>query len=131
MESIVRLFKEDGREIYQTMGRRLAACLEVRRREVNLLCGVAGFAMLTLLVSDPAFAQHYNTKRLENAVNVLFTYIEGSFGALVMVCAGVGAILSSAFGQYRSALGLMVVALGSFTLRSFVATFFNDKGFGP
>lgn len=68
----------------------------------------------------------YNDDRLAQSVNAILTYIEGTFGALVMVAAGIGAILSSAFGQYRAALGLMVVAVGAFILRSFISTFFND-----
>lgn len=68
----------------------------------------------------------YNDMRISDATNAVLTYLEGSLGALVMVAAGVGAILSAAFGQYRSALGLMIVSLGSFILRSLVGTFFND-----
>jgi hypothetical protein len=70
----------------------------------------------------------YNDQRLVEAVNAILSYLEGSFGALVMVCAGVGAILSAAFGQYRASLGLLVVAIGSFILRSLLSTFFNDVG---
>jgi hypothetical protein len=69
----------------------------------------------------------YNDKRVVEATNGVLLYLEGSFGALVMVSAGIGAILSSAFGQYRAALGLMVVAIGSFILRSLMSTFFNDQ----
>ena len=69
---------------------------------------------------------NYNDERLAQSVNAVLTYIEGTFGAMVMVAAGIGAILSSAFGQYRAALGLLVVAVGAFILRSLVGTFFND-----
>ncbi len=68
----------------------------------------------------------YNDVRLGQSINAVLTYIEGTFGAMVMVAAGIGAILSSAFGQYRAALGLLVVAVGAFILRSLVGTFFND-----
>jgi hydrogenase-4 membrane subunit HyfE len=54
------------------------------------------------------------------------TYIEGPFGALVAVCSGLGAILSSAFGQYKAALSFLIVAVGSFILRAFLITFFPD-----
>lgn len=67
----------------------------------------------------------YNDDRVAEAADVILTYINGAFGALVMIACGVGAILSSAFGQYRAALGLMVVAVGSFILRSLVNTWFN------
>lgn len=68
----------------------------------------------------------YNDERLSESVNAILTYLEGSFGALIMVCAGLGAILSSAFGQYRAALGCLIIAVGAFILRSFLSTFFND-----
>jgi len=70
----------------------------------------------------------YNDFRITEAINAILTYIEGAFGALVMVSAGLGAIISAAFGQYRAALGLLVVAVGAFILRSLVGTFFNDEG---
>ena len=69
---------------------------------------------------------NYNDARLSDATNAILTYIEGTFGAMVMVGAGIMAILSSAFGQYRAALGLLVVAVGAFILRSLIGTFFND-----
>jgi hypothetical protein len=99
--------------------------------------GQAQFAMfalgLVLLGGGLALGAHaqgletnYNDERIAGSVNAILTYIEGSFGALVMVAAGIGAILSSAFGQYKAALGCLVVAVGSFILRSMLATFFND-----
>lgn len=69
----------------------------------------------------------YNDIRISDAVNAVLTYLEGSFGALVMVAAGLGAILSAAFGQYRAALGCLIIAVGSFILRSVLSTFFNDQ----
>ena len=47
-----------------------------------------------------------------------------------MVAAGLGTIISAAFGQYRAALALLVVAIGAFILRSLVTTFFNDRRIG-
>ena len=67
---------------------------------------------------------------MAEATNRVFGYLEGSFGALVMVSAGLGSLISSAFGQYRMALSLLVVAVGSFILRSLVTTFFNDRRIG-
>jgi len=76
-------------------------------------------------VGDPAEIK-YNDARLSESVNAILTYLEGTFGALIMVCAGLGAIMSSAFGQYKAALGCLIIAVGSFILRSFLGTFFND-----
>ena len=69
----------------------------------------------------------YNDTRISAAANIILTYLEGSFGALVMVAAGLGAILSSAFGQYKAALGCLIIAVGSFILRSVMGTFFNTE----
>jgi len=68
----------------------------------------------------------YNDAKVANAVNAIMTYLEGSFGALIMAASGIGAIMSAAFGQYKAALSLMVVAVGAFILRSIMSTFFND-----
>lgn len=88
---------------------------------VGILC--AGLASESL-----AQAPGYDDSRIVNAVNKILIYLQGSFGALIMVCAGLGAIISSAFGQYRASLGLLVVAIGSFILRSIMSTFFNTSG---
>ncbi len=92
---------------------------------------VLGIALLAGGLAGTVTAQDggvitYNDDRVTNSINAILTYIEGSFGALIMIAAGLGAILSSAFGQYRAALGLLVVAVGAFILRSLVSTFFND-----
>ena len=42
-----------------------------------------------------------------------------------MVTAGLGAIVTAALGAYRAAVGLLVVAIGAFILRSLVDIFFN------
>jgi hypothetical protein len=69
----------------------------------------------------------YNDIRINEAIKAVLGYIEGSFGAMIMVAAGIGAIMSSAFGQYKAALGLLVVAVGAFILRSLVAAFFTNS----
>ncbi len=90
-----------------------------------------GVALLSFGLTDVAHASYsasakFNDDRIAEAADIIATYLRGSFGALVMVSCGVGAILSAAFGQYRAMLGLMVVGVGAFILRSLVATWFND-----
>ena len=101
-------------------------------RSVLFACGVV---LLILGIASHGDAQglttHYNDQRFTNAANAILTYLEGSFGALVMACAGIGAILSAAFGQYRAALSLLVVSLGAFIIRSVISTFFNDPNIQP
>ena len=91
---------------------------------------LAGTIHGALAQGDLGSNYEYNDDRIAEAVDIIFRYIQGSFGALVMVCAGIGAIISSAFGGYRAALGLLVVAIGAFILRSLVRTFFNDINIG-
>lgn len=90
-----------------------------------------GIALLGAGLSSDATAYTaqavYNDDRVAEATDVILTYINGTFGALVMVAAGVFAIMSAAFGQYRAALSLLVVAVGSFILRSLISTWFNDS----
>jgi hypothetical protein len=62
---------------------------------------------------------------IRNAVGNLFQLIEGAFGALIMVVAGILAIIAAAMGGYRAALGMLIVALGAFILRALVSLFFG------
>jgi hypothetical protein len=94
---------------------------------------LVGIGLIALSGSFDATAQQmttvkYNDTKVANAVNAVLTYLEGSFGALVMAAAGIGSIMSAAFGQYKAAMSLMIVAVGAFILRSFMSTFFNDVG---
>jgi hypothetical protein len=101
-------------------------------KQARVALFVFGVAILALGLTHEGMAQgmaggtKYNDSRIANAVNAIMTYLEGSFGALVMAASGIGAILSAAFGNFKAALSLMVVAVGAFVLRSFMSTFFND-----
>ena len=100
-------------------------------RHVQIMLMVIGVGILTFGLYRKALAAGdepaFNDDRINNAFDRVLTFLEGSFGALIMVAAGLGAILSSAFGQYRAALGCLVVAVGTFILRSFISTFFNTQ----
>jgi hypothetical protein len=62
---------------------------------------------------------------IRSAVGNLFRLIEGAFGALIMVVSGIGAIVAASMGAYRAAVGMLVVAIGAFILRSLVSLFFG------
>ncbi len=103
--------------------------------QVQMMLLLLGVALISGGISLDAVAQlttddigEYNDDRVGQAVNKIFTYIEGSFGALIMIVAGLGAIMAAALGSYSAALGLLVVAVGAFILRSLVNTFFNTEG---
>jgi hypothetical protein len=72
--------------------------------------------------ADPDF----NDELIRNSVGNLFGLIEGAFGALIMVVAGLGAIVAAAMGAYRLAVSMLVVAVGAFILRALVSLFFGQ-----
>jgi hypothetical protein len=119
---------------YVTLGQKIsAATVAPTEKQARLALFVVGVAILGLGLSHDVNAAFdgettYNDERINNAVNAIMMYLEGSFGALIMAASGIGAIMSAAFGQYKAALSLMVVAVGSFILRSLISTFFNDVG---
>lgn len=124
------------KEKYSTLCQKIGASLLCpTARQAQLVLFVFGIGILALGLNEAAMAQggnqggiiRYNDQRIVNAVNAIMTYLEGTFGALVMAAAGIGAILAAAFGNYKAALSLMVVAVGAFILRSVMATFFNDQ----
>lgn len=115
------------------IGGRFLDSLESKRTlltQASLFAG--GVLLLSLGVLASAWCQpdslqiHYNDVRFAEASNAILSYLEGSFGALIMVVAGLIAIISAAFGQYRAAVSCLVIAVGAFILRSFISTFFND-----
>ena len=128
-----RIFTKTS-EMYLSICRRIGAFqVAPTDKQLQGVLLFVGLGLLTIGLAHGVDAQGttrtatYNDTRIASAVNVILAHIEGSFGALVMVAAGIGAILSSAFGNYRAALALLVVAVGSFILRSLIGTFFNDS----
>lgn len=132
MKKLVKIVSEKIKTACQYTAASFAAPSEAQVRTIIFL---AGISMLAISLSLDATAQgtgghtttKYNDAKVANAVNAIMTYLEGSFGALIMAASGIGAIMSAAFGQYKAALSLMVVAVGAFILRSIMSTFFNDE----
>lgn len=104
-------------------------------KQARLILFSAGIVALGIGLSADVLAQgtlgagarqgQIEDGRIAAAVNTLFKFLEGSFGALIMAAAGIGAIVSASFGQFKAALSCMVVAVGAFILRSMMNTFFN------
>lgn len=104
-----------------------AAFVAPKREHVQYILFVFGVALTTLGLASSAYAGNIvqpDYTRLDEVISIVLGLIEGRFGVLVMLCAGIGAIISSAFGQYRAALSLLVVALGAFILRTIISIFF-------
>lgn len=100
----------------------------------NSMLLVVGVVLLTGGVVELSHAQTasfseaaYNDELVRNAVAALFELIEGAFGALIMVVAGLGAIVAAAMGAYRLAVSMLVVAVGAFILRALVSLFFGEN----
>lgn len=123
------------------MRRRRDKCLDyIQRYQRDIMLLVVGIILVSVGLEYHALAQldnsninaDYQPDRIVAAVGGLFQLIEGSFGALIMVVAGIVAIVSAAMGAYRAAMGMVVVALGAFILRSLVSLFFGpDFGTTP
>lgn len=123
----------------------LAACAICRRAESTLrgsaeiLLFLFGAVLLLhgvdqlVLSQGPDFGTpttyseaNFEDELIRNAVGNLFKLIEGAFGALIMVVAGLGAIVASTMGAYRLAVSLIVVSVSAFILRSLVSLFFGS-----
>lgn len=114
------------------------ASIAPTEKQAQLILFTAGIIALGAGLSHEVFAYSttgaiggntaYDDRRIANAVSTIFAYLEGSFGALIMAASGIGAIVSASFGNYKMALSCLVVAVGSFILRSMMNTFFNIQG---
>lgn len=131
----VRRISSKVSESYMRIGQKFGAaqlCPSEKQARICLLMFGVGILAMGLLVDAQAATTDgritYNDSKITNSVNAVLLYLEGSFGALVMAAAGIGAIVAAAFGGYKAALSLMVVAVGAFILRSIMSTFFNDRG---
>lgn len=89
--------------------------------------GVVAVAIQGITRTERAPDQFYSESRIASTVNAMLTYIEGSFGALVMVSFMLAALMASFARRFKMAGGFVTIALCAFTLRSFTATFFNDQ----
>lgn len=112
---------------------RLTLCAQ---QHATTLLLVLGTALLVGGMVDISIAQgagptgsfseaSYEDDLVRNSVGNLFKLLEGAFGALIMVVAGLGAIVAASMGAYRAAVGMLVVAVGAFILRALVSLFFG------
>jgi hypothetical protein len=126
-----------GIQAYKSLGTRVRVIAE---RRASILMLIAGLCLLIGGLSHISLALHptpnsigtfseadYEDSLVRGAVGNLFKLIEGAFGALLMVVAGLGAIIAAAMGAYRAALGMLVVAVGAFILRALVSLFFGTE----
>jgi hypothetical protein len=101
-----------------------------------------GVATIGFGIMDDATAQMssgaaitYTDDRVVSLEEVVMTYLEGSFGALLMAFAGMAAIVTTALAKYKSSKKLLVLAVGFFAIaagvflgRAVIEAYFNDVG---
>lgn len=104
--------------------RQVQSCTPLLIVAVSLL--VSGFCGDAFAQVESLAAINYNDDRIVNTYDANLTYFEGSFGALIMAAAGIGAILAAMLNRYKLALFLLGLAVGAFFTRSLIATYFND-----
>ena len=98
----------------------------------NLCLFVVGSIMLVAGLGQVASAQgamQYSVggdwnQGIVNAIAGVFHWLDGGFGALIMIGAGLMAIVTAAMGAYKAAMACLVIAAGTFILRSFAKLFF-------
>jgi len=101
----------------------------------KILFGLFFAVVLPIGFSAPAYADgdgsnvpskiEIKDDRFNCAAAALLQLVEGNLGALVMIAAGIAAIISAAFGGYKAAANLLAVATSAFILRSIVLIFFE------
>lgn len=111
-------------EIYRDLC--ISGCAKARElfeKHAELTLFLFGIALLYTGGSNLA---HAGQGTYGMACNGILSLVEGTFGALVTSIAGIGAIVASAMGGFKMAWSLIVVAVGSFILRSYITLFNGD-----
>lgn len=103
--------------------------LEFLKKIVSTNAGFYAFLAAFLLV--PAFAHAetptpgFDASEVQEAICDIYALMRGAFGALLVMAAGIAAIVAAAFGAYRLAVSAAVVALGCYILPDMVTLFFG------
>ena len=82
------------------------------------------FLFSYIFSSGDVEAQGFNGKKYGIICKRVLETLEGKFGSMLTAAAGLGAIVSSAAGGFKMAWSLIVVAVGSFTLRTYQEIWF-------
>lgn len=85
-------------------------------------------AVFYLCGANPAEAQGFDGKKYGEVCKRVLETVEGKFGSLLTAAAGLGALVASATGGFKMAWSLLVVAIGSFTLRTYQEIWFEKCG---
>ena len=125
-------------EVYSAMrySRRLQALFLLH---VPIFCFVFGLVLLLfgtnavvqaqtgIQLTDSFKTPGFDDNDIRVAVGLLLQFIEGAFGALVMVVAGLLSIIAAAMGSFKTSLTMLIVGVGAYILRSLVSLFFGTN----
>ena len=118
----MKIVKKKASELYRKICTKAYVGMTENKYLANYMLLFLGIVLLTAGMTEMSHAQD----KLAEASGILLGLIEGSLGALVMIVAGIAAIVSAAMGAYRAAVALLVVAVGAFILRTLVGLFFDE-----
>ncbi|MDR2338074.1 MAG: hypothetical protein LBE20_05455 [Deltaproteobacteria bacterium] len=99
----------------------------------NLCLFIMGVVLLTVGLTSVSYAQGVPgiiisssgwNYRMMMVICRVFEWLEGGFGALIMIAAGLLAIVTAAMGAYKAAMSCLIIAVGVFILRAFATLFF-------
>ena len=112
------------RENYFNLSLTVNSLIENNHVAVFLLVGT----LVLVSTTTNADAQGFDGKKYGELCKRVLETVEGKFGALLTAAAGLGALVASAAGGFRMAWSLVVVAVGSFTLRTYQEIWFSPCG---
>ena len=95
---------------------------ELRQIPLFILC--CGIALLLAGLGQAENAYAFDSAIW--AIQELCGHMKGNYGALLMSTAGVGAIVSAAFGNYKASYGFIITGIGAFTITSMLSLYFPD-----
>jgi type IV secretory pathway VirB2 component (pilin) len=98
----------------------------------NLSCFILGIFLLSIGCSGLLFAANdaelggsSPNAIIKKQLCKILGLLEGAFGALVMVVAGLAAVVTAAIGAYKMAMSCVVIACGTYIVEAFAKLFFG------
>lgn len=100
----------------------------------NLCCFILGISLLMYGLTHLSFADtpadgSEAAEIIKKQMCKIMVLLEGPFGALICVVAGLAACVTAAMGAYKMAMACVVIACGVFVTESFTRLFFGDSMF--
>ena len=86
------------------------------------ICTICCALLLIAVTASPAFA--FESVRF--AISELCGHIQGNFGGLLMITAGLGGLVSAAFGNFRAMQGMLIVGIGCVSVSTIMSFYFGE-----